>query len=81
MQIVQMPTHASEDEVAAVLAAVACLLGGDAPDEPDQPRRSAWSTAAALIAQRMPAARNGDFAAWHAAERARRANSWSSGII
>jgi len=47
----------------------------------EAPARSAWQAGSALAVQGMPPARNGAFAAWHAAERARRAERWSGGII
>jgi len=70
------------DTAAAVIAAIACAIAPEPADvRPDAPARSAWRAGSALAAQGMPPARNGAFAAWHAAERARRAERWSGGII
>ena len=70
------------DTVAAVIAAIACVIAPETADEtPDAPARSAWQAANALAAQGLPPARSGAFAAWHTAERARRAARWSGGII
>ena len=70
------------DTAAAVIAAIAAMITPEAAnDMPDVPARSAWQAGGALAAQGMPPARNGAFAAWHAAERARRAEHWSGGII
>jgi hypothetical protein len=70
------------DVAAAVIAAISCVIAQEATDHtPDAPARSAWQAASALAAQGMPPTRNGTFAAWHAAERARRAERWSAGII
>jgi hypothetical protein len=81
MHVTLTPTP-DADITAAVIAAIACVIAQEtADDAPDTPTRSAWRAAGALAAQGMPATRNGTFAAWHAAERARRAERWSAGII
>jgi hypothetical protein len=65
-----------------VIAAIACMIAQEtADDSPQAPARSAWQAAGALAAQGLPPARNGAFATWPAAERARRAERWSGGII
>lgn len=81
MQITLAPTP-DPDTAAAVIAAIACVIAPQtADDTPAVPARSAWHAAAALEAQGMVPARNGRFATWHTAERARRAERWSAGII
>jgi hypothetical protein len=81
MQVILIPTP-DADTAAAAIAAIACVLAQDAADElPNVLARSAWSAGNALAAQGMPPARNSTFAAWHAAERARRAERWSGGIV
>ena len=81
MQVMLTPTPDAET-AAAVIAAIAYLIGQETTDDrPDTPARSAWHAGSALEAQGMPATRDGAFAAWHAAERARRAERWSGGII
>jgi hypothetical protein len=81
MQLTLNPTP-NQETAAAIAAALACALTQDsAGDEPDALLRSSWQAAAALAAQRLPPTRNGAHAAWHAAERARRAERWSFGII
>ena len=70
------------DTAAAVIAAIAAMIAPEAADDmPVGPARSAWQAGGALVAQGLPPARNGTFAAWHTAERARRAERWSGGII
>jgi hypothetical protein len=70
------------DIAAAVIAAIAAMIAPEADDDTlDAPMRSAWQAGGALAVQGMPPARNGAFAAWHAAERARRADRWSGGIV
>ncbi len=79
---VTMTPMPDAETAAAVIAAIACMSAPEtADDTPDAPARSAWHAATALEAQGMPPARNGTFATWHTAERARRAERWSSGII
>jgi hypothetical protein len=81
MHVTLTPTP-DADTAAAAIAAIACVLAQDTDDEaPDAPARSAWNAGNALAGQGMPPARNGRFAAWHAAERARRADRWSGGIV
>jgi hypothetical protein len=81
MHVTLTPTP-DADTAAAVIAAIAAMIAPEAAnDTPDAPARSAWQAGGALAAQGMPPARNGAFAAWHAAERARRAEHWSGGII
>ena len=81
MQMTLTPTP-DADTAAAAIAAIACVIAREtADDRPDTPMRSAWNAGNALAAQRMPPARNGAFAAWHTAERARRAERWSGGIV
>jgi hypothetical protein len=81
MQVTLTPTP-DADTAAAVIAAIACVIAQEtADDAPDAPARSAWHTGSALATQGLPPARNGAFAAWHAAERARRAERWSGGIV
>ena len=81
MYVTLTPTP-DADTAAAVIAAIAYVIAQEtADDTPDAPARSAWSGARALAAQGMPPARNGAFAAWHTAERARRAERWSGGIV
>ena len=80
MRIHDMPPDASEDEVAAALAAVACMLE-QVEVEPVQPARNAWSAAAALEVQRMPETRNAAFTTWGNVERSRRAARWSKGLL
>ena len=81
MQVTLIPTP-DADTAAAVIAAIAYMIAQETADErPDTIARSAWQASSALAAQGIPPARNGAFAAWHAAERARRAERWSGGII
>ena len=81
MQVTLIPSPDAET-AAAVIAAIANLMAQEtAGDMPDAPARSAWRAGSALAAQGMPPARNGAFVAWHTAERARRAECWSGGII
>jgi hypothetical protein len=81
MHITLVPTP-DADTAAAAIAAIACMIAQDTAEEPPEaPARSAWSAGNALIGQGMPPARNGAFAAWHAAERARRADRWSGGVV
>ena len=81
MHITLTPTP-DADTAAAVIAAIAAMIAPEAADDmPGVPARSAWQAGGALVAQGLPPARNGAFAAWHAAERARRAERWSSGIL
>lgn len=80
MHVTLMPTP-DPDTAAAVMAAIACVIATEATEDMlDTPTRSAWRTAAVAAAQGLPPARNGAFAGWHTAERARRAERWSSGI-
>jgi hypothetical protein len=79
MQLIHMPFDASEEEAAAALAAVACMLE-HAGAAPVLPARSAWSAATALEVQRMPAARNAAYTTWGSVERSRRAARWSKGL-
>ncbi len=70
------------DTAAAMIAAIACVIEQEAADDtPNAPGRSAWRASGRLVAQGLPPARNGAFAAWHAADRARRAERWSGGIV
>jgi hypothetical protein len=81
MQVTLTPTP-DADTAAAVIAAIACVIVQEtADDRLDAPARSAWHAGSAMAVQGMPPARNGAFAAWHAAERARRAERWSGGIV
>ena len=81
MQVTLTPTP-DEDIAAAAIAAIACVIAQEtADDRPNAPARSAWQVGAALAVQGLPPARNSAFAAWHAAERARRAERWSGGIV
>jgi hypothetical protein len=81
MQVTLTPTPDAET-AAAVLAAIACAIEHDtAGDTRAAPARSSWRAAGALAGQGLPPARNGAYAAWHAAERARRAERWSGGIV
>lgn len=70
-----------DDTAAAILAAIACCLEHERTDAADMlPPRSAWASAAALAAQELPPTRAAR-PAWGSAERAKRANLWSSGIV
>jgi hypothetical protein len=81
MQVTLFPTP-DDDTAAAVIAAIASMMATKAADEaPDAPVRSVWQAGGALAVQGMLPARNGAFASWHAAERARRADRWSGGIV
>ena len=81
MQVTLTPTP-DADTAAAVIAAIACVIAPEtANDPPDALARSAWHAADALVAQGMPPTRNGAFATWCTAERARRAARWSGGIV
>ena len=81
MQVTLIPTPDAET-AAAVIAAITNVIGRETTGaRPDAPARSAWRAGSALAAQGIPPARNGAFVAWHAAERARRAERWSGGII
>ncbi|MEO7912624.1 MAG: hypothetical protein ABIV47_23490 [Roseiflexaceae bacterium] len=81
MHVTLTPTP-DADTAAAVIAAIACAIAPETADEtPDLPARSAWHASGALATQGLPPVRSGAFAAWHSAERARRAERWSGGII
>src|SRR5215212_987758 len=81
MQVILSPAP-DDDTAAAVLAAIACAIEHDAAgDTADAPARSSWRTAGMLAAQGLPGARNAAYAGWRSAERARRAERWSSGIV
>ena len=81
MQVTLTPTP-DADTAAAVIAAIAAMNAPEtAEDTPDAPARSAWQVGGTLAVQGLPPARNGALATWHAADRARRAARWSSGII
>ena len=69
----------SDQEIAAALAAVRCYI--EQPADTPPPVRPAWCAAAALEAQGLPAARNGDHSAWGTADRAARGSRWSYGIV
>jgi len=70
------------DTAAAVIAAITCVIALEtADDTPAAFVRSAWHAADALMAQGLPPARNGAFAAWRSADRARRAARWSGEMI
>jgi hypothetical protein len=65
-----------------VTAAISCLIAQEQDAaKPPEPARSAWRAAAASEAVGLPPARNSAGAAWHAADRARRAGRWSFGIV
>ena len=81
MYVTLTPTP-DADTAAAVIAAIATTVASEAADDTrDAPVRSAWQAGGMLAVQGLPPARNGAFAAWHAAERARRAERWSGGVI
>jgi hypothetical protein len=81
MQVTLSPVP-EEAIAAAVLAAIACVIEQDtANDAADAPARSSWRTAGVLAAQGLPGARNAANAGWHSAERTRRAERWSAGIV
>jgi hypothetical protein len=81
MQIRLTPTP-DDDIAAAVIAAIAFQIEQAPVDEgPETPARMAWQAAAKFATQGLPPARNGAHASWHAAERARRADRWSYGIV
>jgi hypothetical protein len=81
MHVTLTPTP-DADTAAAVIAAIATMIAPEtAGATPEAAARSAWQAGGALMGQGMPPARNGAFAAWHAAERARRADRWSGGIM
>jgi hypothetical protein len=81
MQVILSPGP-DEDTAAAVLAAIACAIEQDAAgDVADTPARSSWRTAGVLAAYGLPGARNAANASWHAAERTRRAERWSGGVV
>ena len=81
MQVILIPTPDADTAAAVVAAIIAMSAPSPAGDTPQAAVRSAWQSGGALAVQGMPPARNGRFAAWHAAERARRAEYWSGGII
>ena len=71
-----------DDIAAAVLAAVACLIEQEQADQTlDAAGCTAWQAAALAAAQGLPPARNGAYASWHTADRARRVGRWSYGIV
>ncbi|HEU5099556.1 MAG TPA: hypothetical protein VFU22_11085 [Roseiflexaceae bacterium] len=81
MQVMLSPVP-DEDTAAAILAAIACTLEQEAASSTaDAPARSSWRSAGMLAAQGLPAARNAAYADWHAAERSRRAERWSGGVV
>ena len=81
MHVTLTPTP-DADTAAAAIAAIAAIIASEAADDtPETPVRSAWQAGGALAVQGMPPARNGAFATWCTAERARRAARWSGGIV
>lgn len=79
MKVQLFPTP-DEDTVAAVLAALALYADEVAAVvEPAAPR-SAWGDAGRLAAQGLPPMR-ATVPRWAGAERSRRADSWSTGIV
>lgn len=79
MKVQLFPTP-DEDTVAAVLAALALYADEVATAiEPATPR-SAWSDAGRLAAQGLPPMRAA-VPRWAGAERSRRADNWSTGIV
>jgi hypothetical protein len=81
MQVTLKPVP-DEDTAAAVLAAIACVIEqGTAESTENAPARSSWSSAGLLAAQGLPGARNAAYAGWRSADRARRAERWSGGIV
>ncbi|HNP86726.1 MAG: hypothetical protein JST60_15310 [Chloroflexi bacterium SZAS-1] len=78
MKVQLFPTP-DEDTVAAVLAALALYADEVAAIEPATPR-SAWSDAGRLAAQGLPPIRAA-VPRWAGAERSRRADNWSTGIV
>lgn len=81
MQIQMTPTP-DEATAAALAAAIACVIGQDSVDKRlDSPPHSSWRAAGMLAAQGLPPSRDAAMAAWRTAERARRAERWSYGIV
>jgi hypothetical protein len=78
MKVQLFPTP-DEDTVAAVLAALALYADEVVAIEPATPR-SAWSDAGRLAAQGLPPIRAA-VPRWAGAERSRRADNWSTGIV
>jgi hypothetical protein len=71
----------SDDEIAAALAAIECIVERTAPSDARRPAvRRPWRIAGAIESQGLPPTRNGATDAWGTVERAARANRWSYGI-
>lgn len=71
-----------EDEVAAVIAAVSCLLteeGQPAAEQPGQP--ASWRGATRLISQGLSPTRTATAPRWGNIERLRRAGRGGGGIV
>lgn len=73
---------ADAEEIAAVLAAIACVLADEASAEGIAPaaQRSAWHSAALLEAQGTVAGRSAQ-ATWPGVARTSRSRRWSKGIV
>jgi hypothetical protein len=79
-----MLTHSSppsDDEVAAALAAVQCLLAEEQAPPVEQAGMRPWQAAAMLESRGLLASRSSKSAEWPSAERANRALRWSKGIV
>ena len=80
MRSMQYNSEPSEDELAAAIAAASRYLEQEHRTTIAEPARRAWHIAAAIEAQRLPAARNVQHRTWATVERAARASRWSYGI-
>ncbi len=70
-----------EEEAAAAMAAVACLLEAEAAESRPAPRRPGWRDAALLLAQGLAPARTPVPPRWGNIERLRRAGRGGGGIV
>jgi hypothetical protein len=70
----------TEEEAAAALAAIACLLAEEPQEPPTEPRMSGWRASAAMLAQGLPLSRPATSPRWSTIERLRRAGRGGSGI-
>lgn len=71
-----------EEDVAAAIAAVTCLLAEESQIAPDQPAlASGWQSATRLISQGLRPARTAAPSRWGNIERLRRSGGGGGGIV
>jgi hypothetical protein len=81
MQVQFSPTP-DDDTAAAILAAIACYLESNSPNNPlDASSDSVWRAAGLLEAQGLPTSRGTPPPKWSTADRSQRAAHWGTGIV